>query len=163
MLIAVSIIALRRAGDVAPAAGAGAVHDRGAGEHVVWQVRGREERASPHRWRCLPTDGTSCSLRAPNPDTEIWLRPVASLAAGPIPGTEDGIFPFWSPDSRFIGFFAAGKLKKIPIAGGPPMVLADATAGRGGSWSRDNVILFTPSVPTALSSACRAPAGCRLS
>ena len=54
---------------------------------------------------------------------EIWLRPVASLAARPIPGTEAGTFPFWSPDSRFIGFFAAGKLKKVPIAGGPPIVL----------------------------------------
>ena len=44
---------------------------------------------------------------------QIWLRPVAALAARPIPGTEGGTFPFWSPDSRFIGFFAAGKLKKV--------------------------------------------------
>ena len=45
---------------------------------------------------------------------QIWLRPVATVAARPIPGTEGGTFPFWSPDSRFIGFFAAGKLKKSP-------------------------------------------------
>ncbi len=92
---------------------------------------------------------------------QIWLRPVASLDARPIPGTEGGAFPFWSPDSRFIGFFAAGKLKKVPIAGGPPIVLADAPAGRGGSWSRDNVILFTPSTADGLmrvSSAGGAPA-----
>jgi Tol biopolymer transport system component len=81
---------------------------------------------------------------------QIWLRPVASLEARPISGTEGGAFPFWSPDSRFIGFFAAGKLKKVQIAGGPPIVLADAPAGRGGSWSRENVILFTPSLADGL-------------
>jgi Tol biopolymer transport system component len=75
---------------------------------------------------------------------QIWLRPVAALGATPIPGTEGGTFPFWSPDSRFIGFFSAGKLKKVQIAGGPPIVLCDAPFGRGGSWSRDNVILFAP-------------------
>ena len=75
---------------------------------------------------------------------QIWLRPVATLAATPIQGTEGGTFPFWSPDSRSIGFFADGKLKKVQIAGGPPIVLADAPSGNGGSWSRDNVILFAP-------------------
>jgi eukaryotic-like serine/threonine-protein kinase len=75
---------------------------------------------------------------------QIWLRPVATLAARPILGTEGGAFPFWSPDSRFIAFFAGGKLKKVAIAGGPPIPLCDAPAGRGGTWNRDNVILFTP-------------------
>ena len=75
---------------------------------------------------------------------QLWLRPVATLAARPLPGTEGGAFPFWSPDSRFIGFFADGKLKKVAIAGGPPVVLCDAPSGRGGSWSRDNVIVFAP-------------------
>ena len=72
----------------------------------------------------------------------IWLRPVASAEARPIEGTDGAAFPFWSPDSQFVAFFAGGKLKKVAIAGGPPLVLADATAGRGGSWSRDNVIVF---------------------
>ena len=76
---------------------------------------------------------------------QIWLRPLAAADATPIAGTEGGIFPFWSPDSRSIGFFAAGKLKKVPITGGPPVVLCDAPLGRGGSWNRDNVILFAPS------------------
>jgi eukaryotic-like serine/threonine-protein kinase len=76
---------------------------------------------------------------------QLWLRPVAAQAATPIPGTEGGTFPFWSPDSRFIGFFADDKLKKVAIAGGPPIVLCDAPFGRGGTWSRDNVILFSPS------------------
>jgi eukaryotic-like serine/threonine-protein kinase len=72
----------------------------------------------------------------------IYLRPVSSLAARAIPGTEGGTFPFWSPDSRFVGFFADGKLKKVPVAGGPAVVLCDAPYTRGGSWSRDNVILL---------------------
>jgi Tol biopolymer transport system component len=77
---------------------------------------------------------------------QIWLRPIAALAARPIPGTEGGAFPFWSPDGRFIGFFAAGKLKKIQVAGGPPIVLCDARSGQGGSWTRDNVIVFSQGV-----------------
>ena len=76
---------------------------------------------------------------------QLWLRPIATLAARAIPGSEGGAFPFWSPDSRFIGFFADGKLKKVAIAGGPPVTLCDAASGRGGSWSRDNIIVFSPS------------------
>ena len=81
---------------------------------------------------------------------QIWLRPVGSLGATPLAGTEGGTFPFWSPDSRFVGFFAAGKLKKVAIDGGPPSVLCDAVGGRGGSWSRNNVILFAPMKPAGL-------------
>ena len=75
---------------------------------------------------------------------QIWLRPVATLEATPIQGTDGGTFPFWSPDSRSIGFFADGKLKTVPIAGGPAVVLADSPGAGGGSWSRDDVILFAP-------------------
>jgi Tol biopolymer transport system component len=89
-------------------------------------------------------DGRNIAFVAGSPSGyQIWLRPVATVAARPIPGTEGGIFPFWSPDNRFIGFFASGKLKKVQIAGGPPVVLCDAALGRGGSWSRDNVIVFS--------------------
>ena len=52
---------------------------------------------------------------------QIWLRPVASAEARPIQGTEGGAFPFWKPDSQFVAFFAEGKLKKVAIAGGPPV------------------------------------------
>jgi eukaryotic-like serine/threonine-protein kinase len=81
---------------------------------------------------------------------QIWLRPVASGDAQPIEGTDGGTFPFWSPDSQSIGFFAAGKLKRVNIAGGPPIALADVSAGRGGSWSRDNVIVFERAVGSGL-------------
>jgi Tol biopolymer transport system component len=75
---------------------------------------------------------------------QLWLRPLDALTAQPLAGTEDAIHPFWSPDSRYIGFFAAGKLKKLDTAGGPPLTLCDAPSGRGGTWSQDGVILFSP-------------------
>jgi Tol biopolymer transport system component len=64
--------------------------------------------------------------------------------ARPIALTENAGYPFWSPDSRFIGFFAQGKLKKVAAAGGPAQSLCDVPSSRGGSWSRDNVIVFSP-------------------
>jgi Tol biopolymer transport system component len=76
--------------------------------------------------------------------SQLWLRARDALQAQPLPGTEYGGFPFWSPDSRYIGFFAEGKLKKIAATGGPAQSLCDAPYGRGGSWSRDNVIIFSP-------------------
>jgi Tol biopolymer transport system component/predicted Ser/Thr protein kinase len=94
----------------------------------------------------ISPDGLNVAFVARSQSTfQIWLRPLAAAQATPIAGTEGGSFPFWSPDSRTIGFFAAGKLKKVPITGGPPMVLCDAPLGRGGTWNRDNVILFSPS------------------
>ncbi len=74
----------------------------------------------------------------------LWIRPLDSLSVQPLPGTENPSFPFWSPDSRFIGFFADGKLKKIDASGGPPQTLCDAPVSRGGTWNREGVILFTP-------------------
>src|ERR1700674_4294224 len=76
----------------------------------------------------------------------LWLRPLDSLAARPLPGTEGANFPFWSPDSKSIAFFADGKLKRVEAAGGAPLVLCDAgeagSASAGGTWSRDGIILF---------------------
>jgi serine/threonine protein kinase/Tol biopolymer transport system component len=72
----------------------------------------------------------------------LWVRPLDSLAAQPLVGTDGGAYPFWSPDSRFIGFFAQGKLRKIQVAEGPPQTLCDALQPRGGSWSRDDVVVF---------------------
>jgi Tol biopolymer transport system component len=78
--------------------------------------------------------------------TQLWLRPLDALAARPLPGTEGArSVHFWSPDSRFIGFIAERKLKKIDVTGGPPQVLCDAP-GAGpfqfGSWNSDGTILF---------------------
>ena len=75
----------------------------------------------------------------------LWVRPLDSPIAQPLSGTEDAIYPFWSPDSRFIGFFAGGKLKKIELSGGTVQTLCNATIPRGGSWSSSGVIVFGPS------------------
>ncbi len=75
----------------------------------------------------------------------LWLRPLDSTSARPLPGTEGGDFPFWSPDGRSIGFFASGKLKRLDLVGSNPVVLSDVVdgaAGTGGAWSRDGTILF---------------------
>jgi Tol biopolymer transport system component len=80
----------------------------------------------------------------------LWLRALDVVTAQPLAGTENAIYPFWSPDSRSIGFFAQGKLKRIDIGSGQPQVLADAPGVRGGSWNRDGVILFSPSATQGL-------------
>jgi Tol biopolymer transport system component len=75
----------------------------------------------------------------------LWIRPLDSVDAHALPGTElagSGGFPFWSPDSRSIGFFAGGKLKKIDVTGGPAQTLSDATISGGGTWNREGVIVF---------------------
>jgi Tol biopolymer transport system component len=75
----------------------------------------------------------------------LWLRPIgAPLSAQPMAGTEGANSPFWSPDSRFIGFFAGGKLKKAEVSSGAVQTLCDAGRGfgRGGTWSSDGVIVF---------------------
>ncbi len=74
--------------------------------------------------------------------TRIWLRALGALQPHPIPGTEGTTRPFWSPDSRYLGFVAGGKLKKVQVTGGPPIVLADTPSGSDGTWSKDDVILF---------------------
>jgi eukaryotic-like serine/threonine-protein kinase len=73
---------------------------------------------------------------------QIWLRPLNALTAQPLPGTEGTRRPFWSPDSRFLGFVADGKLKKIDVTGGPPTKICDAQTGVDGSWSPEGVILL---------------------
>jgi serine/threonine protein kinase/Tol biopolymer transport system component len=74
----------------------------------------------------------------------LWVRSLDTLAAYALAGTEGATRAFWSPDSRFLGFFADGKLKKIDVTGGPPITLCDSGAGVGGTWSRDGVIVFAP-------------------
>jgi eukaryotic-like serine/threonine-protein kinase len=76
--------------------------------------------------------------------TQIWLRPLNAMEARPVPGTENGWQPFWSPDGRYLGFFADGKLKKLDLESGPIQTLCDAPDPRGGAWSQAGVILFSP-------------------
>ncbi|MGH9955584.1 MAG: protein kinase domain-containing protein [Pyrinomonadaceae bacterium] len=83
----------------------------------------------------------------------LWVRSLDSLTAQALPGTEgasSASAPFWSPDSRFIGFGAGGKLKKIEVSGAPPQTLCDASTMRGGTWNRNGVILFATGLSSVL-------------
>jgi eukaryotic-like serine/threonine-protein kinase len=77
-------------------------------------------------------------------NNSLWLYEPGSQDATSVPNTAGAAFPFWSPDGQSIGFFADGKLKKLNLNGGPGQTLADAPNGRGGTWNKDGVILFTP-------------------
>jgi Tol biopolymer transport system component len=72
----------------------------------------------------------------------LWVRPLDSLTAQPLPGTEGAINPFWSADGRAIAFYAGGKLKKVDLLGSPPQILCDTPRGYPGSWNGTGVILF---------------------
>src|SRR5262249_47823569 len=94
----------------------------------------------------LSPDGRSLAFVASAEGRErLYLRRLDDVTARPLAGTEGGVFPFWSPDSRSIGFFASGKLKRTEATGGEPQVLATAPFARGGAWNRDGTILFAPS------------------
>ncbi len=76
--------------------------------------------------------------------SRLWLRPLDQTEARPLAGTEGATYPFWSPDSRSVGFFAATTLIRLEVVGGRPQVLATLTGNSfGGSWSADGTILFT--------------------
>ena len=73
----------------------------------------------------------------------LWVRPLDSLAPRALPGTNGAFQPFWSPDSRSIGFFAGGKLKRVALSGGLPETVTDTgLRSRGGAWSQDGTIIF---------------------
>ena len=79
---------------------------------------------------------------------QIWLRPLNGFEAHLLSGTENGWQPFWSPDGRYLGFFADGKLKKIEVTSGAVQTLCDAADPRGGTWNQNGLILFAPN-PTS--------------
>jgi len=100
----------------------------------------------------LSPDGTRLAFTARDEKGKVtmYVRPLNSTTAQPLTGTEEAMYPFWSPDSREIGFFAAGKLRRIDASGGPPQTVCDALNGRGGAWSKEGVIVFTPTTSSPL-------------
>jgi eukaryotic-like serine/threonine-protein kinase len=127
----------------------------------AWQRAAADKSAPPVRLSILPPDGTEFDFRftaappAISPDgmkvvfgatkdaqRHLWLRRLDNATSTMLPGTVNATFPFWSPDSRFIAFFADGKLKRQEIGGGAPVAICDVAEGRGGSWNADGTIIF---------------------
>jgi eukaryotic-like serine/threonine-protein kinase len=81
---------------------------------------------------------------------QLWIRALDSPAAQPLPGTENADKPFWSADSRFVGFYAEGKLKKIAVTGGAVQMLVESPTSTGGTWSAEGIVLFTASLPRTI-------------
>ncbi len=146
----------------------------GVAAAFLYFSRGREIPAAKVSAFLLPPEGTVFSLKsgsagegqfAISPDgkklafvatdslgrTNLYIRSLESLMATAIPGTDGSSYPFWSPDNHWIGFFQAGKLKKVASEGGPAETISDAQDGRGGTWSTDGTIVFSPNYISPLS------------
>jgi predicted Ser/Thr protein kinase len=95
----------------------------------------------------ISPDGRRLAFLAARPGARpmLWVRALDGADASPLAGTEGATYPFWSPEGRSLAFFAEGSLKRIDIDGGTPLTLAENIEGRGGAWSRDDVILYAVS------------------
>src|SRR5262245_19071832 len=97
--------------------------------------------ADPTSLAVSPDGKTIVFVASSEGTSRLWLRPLNGSSAQPLAGTEDARFPFWSPDSRSIGFSALGQIKRVDLASGSVRVLASGRGG-GGTWNRDGTILF---------------------
>jgi Tol biopolymer transport system component len=93
----------------------------------------------------LSPDGLRLAFAAVDPSgkQQLWLRTLDSLTAQPLSGTEGATYPFWSPDSRSIGFFASHLLKKLDVSSGSVQSVCDALEGRGATWGTSGIIVFS--------------------
>ena len=104
-----------------------------------------------HTVAAISRDGSTLALALTSKaQSQLYVRRLAEFDARPLAGTNDASTPFFSPDGAWIGFFAEGKLKKVPTAGGPVITLADADDNRGGAWADDDTIVFAPDPTQAL-------------
>ena len=95
----------------------------------------------------LSRDGTMLAYVSPDENTglpALYVQRIGSPGATLLPGTDGASYPFWSPDGANIGFFANGKLQRVPSSGGPPQRLATVLSARGGSWGTKDVIIYAP-------------------
>src|SRR5262245_22997954 len=124
----------------------------------AWAYFTRQPAMDAHVFKTsiLPPEKTSFGQIAVSPDgkwlafnaatggkIQLWLRALETGEEKLLPGTERANYPFWSPDSKWIGFFVPEKLKKVGISGGIPATLCDARGAAGGTWSREGVMLFS--------------------
>jgi serine/threonine protein kinase len=110
------------------------------------------ETAGPTPQMAVSPDGRMLTFAAsyPGHPPSLWLQKLDSFTPQLLVGTESASFPFWSQDSRFIGFFAGGKLKKLDVSSADVQMIADAPDGRGGTWNREGVIVFADGIETGL-------------
>jgi len=106
----------------------------------------RTQLDSENRNLALAPDGLTLAFTGTGAEGKrrLWVRPLDSLQAQALAGTDGATYPFWSPDGRFLGFFADGRLKKVPASGGTVQTLCDAQDGRGASWGAGGTIAFAP-------------------
>jgi hypothetical protein len=112
--------------------------------------------AHPLRLSIVHTEGSEVAVPVISPDGQrvayrarradgmplVWVRDIDAFEARPLAGTEDAYFPFWSPDSRQLGFFAGDYLKRIPAEGGPVQVIVQSRGASGAAWALDGTIVF---------------------
>jgi Tol biopolymer transport system component/predicted Ser/Thr protein kinase len=125
-------------------------HLRAPVEQTLRYTIAAPEGSTLHSFAISPDGRTLVIAAAVGGKRQLWMRPMDALQFQPMSFTEDAVYPFWSPDSRYIGFFAQGKLKKVAASGGPSQSLCDAPNGAGGSWNRDDVIVFAPEAAGAI-------------
>jgi Tol biopolymer transport system component len=131
-LVAISFLYLRRAPEP---------------EHVLrYSLALPEAAGSIHSFAISPDGRTVAIAAVVNGKRQLWLHAMDALQPESVPSTEDATYPFWSPDSSSIGFFAQGSLKRIAATGGPAQSICAVPDARGGSWNRDNVIVFASSL-----------------
>ncbi len=124
---------------------------------LIWSYVSRPQPSDPEmmKFSILPPEKSSFGQIAVSPDgrhlaftalsdgkTNLWVRSSDETGARTLQGTQSANLPFWSPDSRFIGFFADGSLKKIEVAGGPVTMICEVAVPLGATWNREGVILF---------------------
>ena len=102
----------------------------------------------------LSPDGTKMTIVASTGSgrPSLYLRALGASEAQKLAGTEGATYPFWSPDSKYIAFFADAKLKKLDLSGGAPLTITTAPDGRGGTWNADGTILFAPETQDSIQS-----------
>ena len=128
------------------AAGLAIVHFREVSPEksvVRFQLDAPEKTAST-TFLTLSPDGKRLAFLANGDDgvLRVWIRSLDGLDAQPLPGTENASLPFWSPDSRFVAFWAGATLMKVNVSGGPPQEIGLAVGGGGGTWNHDGIIAF---------------------
>jgi eukaryotic-like serine/threonine-protein kinase len=125
----------------------GFLHFRGTApaEHTLRYTIPTPDGGSLHSFAVSPNGREVVAAIRVKGRLDLWLRSMDALQWQLMPTTENAAYPFWSPDSRNVAFFVQGQLRRIAASGGPSQPVCPAAAGRGGTWNRDDVILFSPS------------------